>query len=233
MPDWRHQRNCQGDGICATGNRPSRRSSLSGWAQTANRTPETVHARPRRIVSFDERCSGRSERQSAAPAGLVDPSTPRDRPRSMVRTRPSRSPNLSTASSPRLAPESAARRTRRSPCSALKSSRCSPGECGSVASAIIAFWTLSSADRRAVGPRSACGADAAGVGRGRACPPRIDRRTPSLTAQDSAERRTNQRADTVDTEWPADCHRQIAARTSPVSAPPGGAGQANPQPGHE
>jgi hypothetical protein len=42
----------------------------------------------------------------------------------------------------------------------------------------------------------------------------FDRRTPSLTAQDRAERRTSQREDTVDTDCPADCHRQIAAGTS-------------------
>ena len=151
---------------------------------------------------------------------LVDPSTPRDRPRSMVRTRPSRSPNLSTASSPRLAPESAARRTRRSPCSALKSSRRSPGDFGSAASANIAISTLPSAHRRSIRTslsvwcRRGCGREG----------PRMpangfDRRTPSLTAQDSADRRTNQRADTVDTDRPAACHRQIVARTSPgVSA---------------
>ena len=134
----------------------------------------------------------------------------------MVRTRPSRSPSLSTASSPRLAPESAARRTSRSPCSALNSSRRSPGDFGSAASADLAFSTLPSAHRRSIRTSLSVWC-LRGCGReGPRMPAKgFDRRTPSLTAQDSAERRTNQRADTVDTDRPAACHRQIASRTSP------------------
>ena len=64
-------RNCRDDGACATRNRPSRRSSLSGLVQ---KQPIGLRRRstcdPRRIASFDERCGGRSERQSAGPTGL-------------------------------------------------------------------------------------------------------------------------------------------------------------------
>jgi len=118
-----------------------------------------------------------------------------------VSTRPSRSPNLRTASSPRLAPESAARRTSRSPCSALKRRRCSPGDCGFASSACVAISTLSPADRKICRTSLSVWCRR---GSGRAGPRMpangFDRRTPSLTAQDRAERRTSQREDTVDTD---------------------------------
>src|ERR1035438_9845415 len=62
---------------------------------------------------------------------FVDPSTPWDKPRSMVNTRPSTSPRRSTANSPRRAPESAASRTNNKSCSALNNERSRRGDAGS------------------------------------------------------------------------------------------------------
>jgi hypothetical protein len=141
----------------------------------------------------------------------VDPSTPRDTPRSIVRTRPL---EISEPEDCELAPSGpgvCGSAHENESLLGTEGGRCKPGDCGFALSATVAISTLSSADRKicrtspSVWCRRGCGREG----------PRMpangfDRRTPSL----NAERRTSHRDDTVDTDCPVDCHREIAARTS-------------------